>query len=236
MMQRTRSGPRALSLKPCGLNQWVLASQMKRRKLPIRWTYIHADGEARLTQRAPEGARRQLNFAAPWMTEAGRPQSHRWSKRQESDRRSAGKDKGHLLLLTNYLMVSVIKWMRWYFSWFIDRAISRYHVVKEVNGPVEGLADARDVLQPLGAAVLLADDVDGEAGCCDGVACDHTYGHEDLEDGHGAVKTKWDHSRVVSRKRDNSSVLMNRLWASNYELPVGRCCCSPLLFMLLWLY
>ena len=56
-----------------------------------------------------------------------------------------------------------------------------YHVVKEVHSPVEGLTDASDVLQPLGATVVLADFIDGEAGRRDGVTCHHTYSHEELE-------------------------------------------------------
>lgn len=42
-----------------------------------------------------------------------------------------------------------------------------YHVIKEVNSPVEGLTDASYVLEPLGAAVVLVHFIDGKAGCCD---------------------------------------------------------------------
>lgn len=63
----------------------------------------------------------------------------------------------------------------------INESRGRYHVIKEVHSPVEGLADARDVLQPLGAAVVLADFIDGEAGRRNGVTRHHTYSHQELE-------------------------------------------------------
>lgn len=64
-----------------------------------------------------------------------------------------------------------------------------YHVIKEVDGPIEGLANACDVLEPLGSAVVLTDFIDGKAGRCDGVPCQHAYSHEDLEQSLDAVKT-----------------------------------------------
>lgn len=57
-----------------------------------------------------------------------------------------------------------------------------YHVVEEVDGPVEGLANAGDMLEPLGAAVVLVDLVDGEAGRGDGEARQHAHAHQDVED------------------------------------------------------
>lgn len=52
-----------------------------------------------------------------------------------------------------------------------------YHVIKEVHSPIEGLADTRNVLEPLGPAVVLVDFIDGKAGCRDGIARQHTYSH-----------------------------------------------------------
>lgn len=56
-----------------------------------------------------------------------------------------------------------------------------YHVIEEVDGPVEGLADACDVLQPLGATVVLTDFVDGETCSGDGVTRQHAHSHKDVE-------------------------------------------------------
>lgn len=64
-----------------------------------------------------------------------------------------------------------------------------YHVIKEVDCPIEGLANACDVLEPLGSAVVLTDFIDGKAGSCDGVPCQHAYSHEDLKQSLDAVKT-----------------------------------------------
>lgn len=63
-----------------------------------------------------------------------------------------------------------------------------YHVVKEVHCPVEGLANACDVLEPFGPADVLTDFIDGKAGSCDWVACQHTYSHKDLEHSLDAAK------------------------------------------------
>lgn len=67
-----------------------------------------------------------------------------------------------------------------------------YHVVEEVDGPVEGLADAGDVLEPLGATAVLADLIDGKAGGGDGEARQHAQAHQDVKDPLNAVGKKWD--------------------------------------------
>lgn len=73
----------------------------------------------------------------------------------------------------------------------LDMHIRRcYHVVKEVHSPVEGLADACDVLEPLGAAVELADFIDGKAGGCDRKTCQHTHNHQDLEESLNTARRK----------------------------------------------
>lgn len=69
-----------------------------------------------------------------------------------------------------------------------------YHVIEEVDGPVEGLADAGNVLEPLGATVVLIDLVDGEAGGGDGEARQHAHAHQDVKDPFDAAGRKWDHS------------------------------------------
>lgn len=65
-----------------------------------------------------------------------------------------------------------------------------YHVIKEVHSPVERLADASDVLEPLGPAVVLVDFVDGKAGCRDRKTRQHTHSHKDLEHSLDTVKNK----------------------------------------------
>lgn len=66
----------------------------------------------------------------------------------------------------------------------------RYHVINEVHGPIEGFADACDVLEPFGPAAVLTDFIDGKAGSCDGVACQHAYSHEDLQHSLDTVEIK----------------------------------------------
>lgn len=56
-----------------------------------------------------------------------------------------------------------------------------YHVVEEVDNPVDRLADASDVLEHLGSALVLVDFIDGETGCGYWVADHHTHRNEDLK-------------------------------------------------------
>lgn len=65
-----------------------------------------------------------------------------------------------------------------------------YHVIKEVHCPIEGLTDAGDVLEPLGAAVVLIDFVDGKAGCCNWKSCQYTHGYQDVEHSLNTAKKK----------------------------------------------
>lgn len=103
---------------------------------------------------------------------------------------------------------------------------SFYHVVEEVDGPVEGLADAGNVLEPLGAAVVLADLVDGEAGGGDGEARQHAQAHQDVEDPLDAAGRKWDRSGVgrnnkKSRKRISRELKPALLPICSFTLGVG---------------
>lgn len=77
---------------------------------------------------------------------------------------------------------------------------SFYHVVEEVDGPIEGLADAGNVLESLGATVVLVDLVDGEAGGGDGEARQHAQAHQDVEDPLDAAGRKWDRLNVSRDK------------------------------------
>lgn len=83
-----------------------------------------------------------------------------------------------------------LKMLQFFLFGIQQEVITRcYHVIKEVDCPIEGLANACDVLEPLGSAVVLTDFIDGKAGSCDGVPCQHTYSHEDLEQSLDAAKT-----------------------------------------------
>lgn len=92
------------------------------------------------------------------------------------------------------------------FIWVSFQTIKRrYHVIKEVNSPVEGLTDAGDVLEPLGTAVVLVDFINGKAGHCDGITRQHTDRHEELEHSLDAVEKQGDHSEST----ENAAIVIN---------------------------
>lgn len=66
-----------------------------------------------------------------------------------------------------------------------------YHVIEEVDRPVERLTDACDVLKPLETTVVLIDDIAGKASCGDGITSQHTHGHQDLKHSLHAVREKY---------------------------------------------
>lgn len=74
----------------------------------------------------------------------------------------------------------------WVYCWPIWRRC--YHVIEKVHSPVERLADTGDVLEPLWAAVVLFDFIDGKTGCCDWVTRQHTYSHKHLEQSLNTVR------------------------------------------------
>ncbi len=59
--------------------------------------------------------------------------------------------------------------------------ILKYHIKEEVDDPVERFADARDLLEPLGACVMFLNLIDDKACSHDGVASEDTESNQDAD-------------------------------------------------------
>ncbi len=59
--------------------------------------------------------------------------------------------------------------------------ILKYHIKEKVDDPVERFADARDLLEPLGASVMFLNLIDDKACSHDGVASEDTESNQDAD-------------------------------------------------------
>lgn len=57
----------------------------------------------------------------------------------------------------------------------------KYHIIEEVDDPVERFTDARDLLESLGACVMFLNLIDDKAGRHDGVASENTESNQDAD-------------------------------------------------------
>lgn len=57
----------------------------------------------------------------------------------------------------------------------------KYHIIEEVDDPVKRFADARDLLESLGACVMFLNLIDDKAGSHDGVASEDTERNQDAD-------------------------------------------------------